>query len=52
MMERVEKEFGKLLLAASKLPENRYRFAVLHRFREFDGVVWVTPIGRRVKIIT
>jgi len=52
MIQRVEKQFGQILMLARKLPEHSYRFTVLHWFREFGGVVWVMPGGRRVKIIT
>ena len=52
MIQRVEKQFGQLLWLARKLPEYRYRFAVLHQFKEFDKAVWVTPGGRPVNIIT
>lgn len=52
MLERVEKQFGQLLWAARGLPENRYRFALLHQFKEFENAVWKIPNGRRVKIIT
>ena len=52
MIQRVEKQFGQLLRLAGKLPDHRYRFLVLHQFKEFEKSVWVTPGGRRVKIIT
>jgi len=52
MIQRVEKQFGQLLWLARKLSDHRYRFAVLHQFKEFEKAVWVTPGGRRVKIIT
>ena len=52
MIRRVEKQFGQLLSMARKLPEYRYRFALLYRFKEFEKAVWVMPRGRRVKIIT
>ena len=51
MIQRVEKQFGQLLRMAKKLPEYRYRFALLHHFKEFERAVWVMPGGRRVKII-
>jgi hypothetical protein len=51
MIQRVEKQFGQLLWLARKLPEYRYRFAVLHQFREYERVVWVMPRGRRMKLI-
>jgi hypothetical protein len=52
MIQRVEKQLGQLLWVARKLPECRYRFAMLHQFKEFEKAVWVMPGGRRVKIIT
>ena len=52
MIERVEKEFGQLLWLARKLPEYRYRFALLHKFKEYERAVWVTSRGRKVKLIT
>lgn len=52
MIQRVEKQFGQILRMAQKLPEYRYRFALLHQFKEFEKVIWVMPSGRRVKIIT
>lgn len=52
MIKRVEKQFGQLLWLTRKLPEYRYRFALLHQFKEFERAVWVMPGGRRVKIIT
>jgi hypothetical protein len=52
MIQRVEKQFGQLLRLAGKLPDYKYRFALLHQFKEFEKAVWVMPIGRRVKIIT
>lgn len=51
MIQRVEKQFGQLLRLAEKLPEYRYRFALLHQFKEYEKSVWVMPGGRRVKII-
>ena len=51
MIERVEKQFGQLLRLARKLPEYRYRFALLHKFKEFERAVWVMPGSRRVRII-
>ena len=52
MIQRVEKQFGQLLRLAGKLPEYRYRFAILHQFKEYEKAVWVMPGDRRVKIIT
>ena len=52
MLQRVEKQFGQLLRLAGKLPEYRYRFGLLHRFKKYETAVWVMPGGRRVKIIT
>ena len=43
MIERVEKEFVQLLRMGQKLPEYRYRFALLHQFKEFQRAVWVMP---------
>jgi len=51
MIQRVEKQFGQLLRMARKLPEYRYRFALLHQFKEFEKAVWVTSGGRRVQLI-
>lgn len=51
VLERVDKQFGQLVRLAGKLPEWRYRFAMLHQLEEFEGVVWVTSSGRRTKII-
>jgi hypothetical protein len=46
---RVEKQFYQLLRneilrssMARKLPEYRYRFALLNQLKEFYGAVWVT----------
>ena len=50
MIQRVEKQFGQLLKLAGKLPGHRYRFGVLHQFKEFERVVWVMQGGRRLKI--
>jgi len=36
---------------ARKLSDHRYRFALLHQFKEFERAVWVTPSGRNMKII-
>ena len=52
MIQRVEKQFGQLLWSVRKLPEYRYRFAVLNQFKEFEKAVWVMPVGQRVKLIT
>ena len=52
MIQRVEKQFYQLLNMTRKLPEYRYRFALLNHFKEYEKAVWVTPNGRRVKIIT
>jgi len=52
MIQRVEKEFWQLLRIAQKLPEYRYRFSLLHQFKEFEKAVWIMPSGRKVKIIT
>ena len=52
MIHRVENQFGQLLRLAGKLPDHRYRFALLHQFKEFERVVCVMPGGRRAKIIT
>lgn len=52
VLERVEKHFKQLVKMAEKLPGHRYRFAVLHRFNEFEVAVWVMPRGRLVMLIT
>jgi len=36
---------------ARKLPDYKYRFALLHQFKEFERAVWIMPPGRRVKLI-
>ncbi len=51
MITRVEKEFGHILRMAKKLSIHKYRFALLHQFKEFDHPVWYSPSGQRVKII-
>jgi hypothetical protein len=51
MIQRVEKQLGQLLWLARKLPEYRYRFALLHRFKDFEKAVWVMPSGRKTKLI-
>ena len=50
MIKRFEKLFWHLLLAR-KLWEYKYRFALLHQFKEFEKAVWVMPGGRRVRLI-
>jgi len=35
-----------------KLLEYRYRFGLLHQFKEYEKAVWVMQFGRRVKILT
>ena len=52
ILERIEKQLGQLLRVARKLPEYRYRFAILHQFKEFERAVWAMPGGRRVKMIS
>ena len=52
MIQRVEKQFEQLLRMARKLPDYKYRSALLHQFKEFESAVWVMPTGRRVKLIT
>ena len=52
MIQRVEKQFGQLLWLTRKLPEYRFRFALLHHFKQYEKAVWVMPSGRRVKLIT
>ena len=47
MIRRVEKQFGQLLSMARKLPEYRYRFALLYRFKEFEKAVWMITGGQR-----
>jgi len=51
MIGRVEKEFGHLLRLVKKLSDHRYRFGVLHQFKEFDRPVWYSPTGYKMKII-
>ncbi len=51
IIHRVEKQFGQLMRLAEKLPDHRYRFALLHQFKEFKKAVWMTPSGRRTKLI-
>ena len=52
MIARVENQFGQLLKMARKLSDYRYRFALLHQFKEYEKAIWVMPSGQRVKIIT
>ena len=52
LLERVEKQFWQLLRLAGKLPDHRYRFALLHMFKEYERAIWVMPGGRRAKIIS
>jgi len=51
-LDRVEKQFGQLLRIARKLPDYKYKLALLYQFKEFEKVVWMMPGGRKVKIIT
>ena len=51
MIQRVDNQFGQLLCLARKLPEDRYRLALLHQFKEYEKAVWVMPSGRHVKLI-
>ncbi|MBT4482285.1 MAG: hypothetical protein HOC71_01245 [Candidatus Latescibacteria bacterium] len=51
MIERVENQFRQLLRKARELPDYRFRFALLHQFKEFKKAVWMTPSGRRTKLI-
>jgi len=51
MIARVEKEFGHILRMAKKLPIHKYRFALLHQFKEYDKSVWFSPTGHKMKII-
>ena len=51
MIQRIEKQFVQLLRLTGKLPDHRYRFALLHQFKEFKKAVWMTPSGRRTKLI-
>ena len=51
MLEKVDGQFGQLVRLAGKLSDHRYRFAMLHHFKEFDNSVWIMPGGRKVKII-
>ena len=52
IIQRGEKQFVLFLQMARKLPDYKYRFALLHKFKEFERAVWVMPGGRKVKIIT
>lgn len=52
MIRQVEKQFENLMRIVSKLPDYKYRFAILHHFKEFDRTVWVMPSGRKTKIIS
>jgi len=47
---RIEKQFGQLVKMAEKLPDHRYRFAVLHRLKAFDRAVLVTPRRKKLTI--
>jgi len=51
MIRRVEKQFGQLLRMTGKLPDHRYRFALLHQFKEFGKPVWFIPNRQKTKII-
>ncbi len=51
MIQRVEKEFELLLRMATRLPDHMYRFAVLHKAKDFDSPVWTMPSGLKTKII-
>ncbi len=51
MIERVEKEFGHLVHMVNKLPIHKYRFALLHQFKDFDKPTWFSPNGQKMKII-
>ena len=51
MIQRVEKQFGQLLRMAKKLSAYKYRFALLHQFKEFDKPIWFVPNGNKMKII-
>jgi len=51
MVQKVEKQFAQLLRMAQILSEYRYRFALLHQFKEFEKAVWMMPGGRRVKAV-
>ena len=51
MIQRVGKEFGHLLRMAQKLSDHKYRFALLHQFKEFNKPVWFVPNGHKMKII-
>jgi len=51
IIQRVEKQFGQLLKMMKKLPEYKYRFALLHQFKEYEKAVWTTPSGHKTKII-
>lgn len=51
MIARVEKEFCQLLQKVKKLSIHKYRFAMLHQFKEFSKPVWYSTTGQKVKII-
>ena len=51
ILESVEKQFWQLVRIAGKLPDHRYRFAILYRFKEFEKAAWITPKGRKTIII-
>ena len=51
ILKRVENQFGQLQWMARRLPEHRYRFKLLHYFKEIEKAVWVIPGGRIVKHI-
>jgi hypothetical protein len=51
MIIRVEKEFAQLLQKVNKLSIHKYRFALLHQFKEFNKPVWFLPNGNKMKII-
>ncbi len=52
VLERVEKQFGQLVRLAGKIKGNRYRFAVLHGFKEFIKAVWMMSSGKKGEIIS
>ncbi|MDP2983465.1 MAG: hypothetical protein Q8O92_09060 [Candidatus Latescibacter sp.] len=51
ILQRVEKQFSQFLYMTRKLPDHRYRFALLHQFKEFERAVWFIPNGHKTKII-
>jgi len=51
MIARVEKEFAQFLQRAKRLSIHKYRFTMLHQFKEYNRAVCVMPGGKKTKII-